>query len=426
MIGSLAVLIGGGTAMRLGASSGTLASVESLMMMFCAVFGSLTAGGLITDHIKNKSLETRSLERNNKLLQLAKKHNDITDLLEEEYRMEKKSAGLFGSFQEEELRERYELLYYRNKDAFNQEYKQLTAQQNAESPITQKFKKFWKILFVVGLITHIAASCYTLGTADRLEASPQPDQLRGWTAEAIPMPHLKDGNRYVSNPDEVVSSHTVQLLDQQLKRMDDSLQIESAMIIVNHVANADVFRIAQDIFDQYHVGKNDRGLVIVLAYLDHKVRIHTGRALEADLTDIECSRLQQTYAIPFMKAEQPDSGMIHLTNAIYNTLEKKDLPHVEVKKIESEADAVFGYFQIYIVLLGVWALLLAYLYHRYNGVSGKQYLRKNPFAKAAPVIFVGGGGFGGGQGGGFGGGGFGGGGGFSGGSSGGGGATSSW
>lgn len=233
------------------------------------------------------------------------------------------------------------------------------------------------------------------------------------------MPHLTDGSRYVSNPDQVINTHTEQLLNKMLKRMDDSLQVESAMIIVNHIENEDIFRFAQDIFDRYHVGKDDRGLVIVLAYGDRKVRTHTGRSLEGYLTDLECSRLQQTYAIPFMKAEQPDSGMLYLTESIYNTLRGKDLPQTEAQRIESEVDTAVGFVALYLYLFGLWSILIAYLINRYYGPQGRNLLRANPFVDT-PVVIVSGGGIGGrGFGGGMGGG-------FSGGSSGGGGATSRW
>ncbi len=425
--------------MQYGAASGSLATVETLTWWFCTIFGVLTGGGLIAEHIGNKQLNSKMLARQNKLSLLAKRYNDVTALLEEQYHMEKRGMTFLGSQQKELLRERYENLYLKNRQGYEQERQRLLAlEEKGDAPTTRLFKRFWKGLIVVGLLSHIAACSYTLGTADKLEEEGRPLQQKRvattgntretvlWTAETVPMPHLTDGNRYVSNPDKVVSENTVSLLDRMLKRMDDSLQIESSMIIVNHVENKDVFRLAQDIFDRYHVGKNDRGLVIVLAYADHQVRTHTGRALEADLTDIECSRLQQRYAIPFMKSEQPDSGMLYLTEAIYNTLKKKDLPLTASQKWEAEAEKAADYSVFYIFIFGLWALLIVYLNHRYNGTSGRNLLRANPFAKAAPVMFIGGGGFGGGRGGGFGGGFGGGGGGFSGGSSGGGGATSSW
>lgn len=424
--------------MRWGADSGSLATVETLFTWFCAIFGSLTTAGIIIDRKSNKELTTNLLVRKKELSLIAKKYNDVTTLLENQYQLEKDAVGLFGSHQKEQLRQHYERLYYQNKAEYDRECKQLKAQGQQDTPVSRRFKSFWITFITIGLICQTAACSYTFGTADKLQSAATPQkavastpvngtttEAISWNAETVPMPHLTHGNRYVSNPDQVVSSHTVQTLDGILKRMDDSLHIESAMVIVNHVENEDVFRMAQDLFDRYHIGKDDRGLVIVLAYGDHLVRTHTGRALEADLTDIECSRLQQTYAIPFMKAEQPDSGMIYLATALYNTLQGKDLPVSEYQRWESEAESANEYAALYMFLFVAWVILAYYLYRRYNGTSSRHLLRGNPFAKAAPVIIMGGGGFGGGRGGFGGGGGFSGGG-FSGGSSGGGGATSSW
>lgn len=434
MIITIISVIGGGTALQLGGNLGTLASLHSLFEVYCAVFGILSVAGLILDRQQNKELTKKSLVKKNNLHSLAQRHNQVTDMLEINYHVEKSSLGLFDSRLKEQLRKRYELQYLKNKQDFENSRRYLVASQNEDNPTTRKFRRFWRVFVILGLVCNVAACSYTLGTAIELDAQavPQPvspsniveDKTPKWNAETVPMPHLTDGSRYVSNPDNIISNHTEQLLNRMLKIMDDSLQIESSMIIVNHIENQDVFRFAQDIFDRYHVGKNDRGLVVVLAYGDHLIRTHTGRSLEADLTDVECSRLQQTYAIPFMKSEQPDSGILYLAEGLYNTLIKKDLPQTYQQRKEPDADEAFGLVALYILIFAVWAILVAYLKQRYNGPQGKNLLRANPFVKA-PVVVVGGGGFGGGRSGGFGGGGgFSGG--FSGGSSGGGGATSSW
>lgn len=434
MIITIISVIGGGTALQLGGNLGTLASLHSLLELYCAVFGIVSVAGIILDRQQNKKLTKNTLIKKNNLHALAQRHNQVTDILESNYHAEKSSLGLFDSRLKEQLRQRYELQYLKNKQDFEKKRIRLVSSQNEDNPTTRKFKRFWRTFILVGLLANVAACSYTLGTATELEAKATPQPISSsnlsngetplWNAETIPMPHITDGSRYVSNPDKVISNHTEQLLNRMLKTMDDSLQIESSMIIVNHIENQDVFRFAQDIFDRYHVGKNDRGLVVVLAYGDHLIRTHTGRSLEADLTDVECSRLQQTYAIPFMKNEQPDSGILYLAEGLYNTLIKKDLPQTYQQRKEPDADEAFGLVALYILIFAGWAILVAYLKQRYNGPQGKNLLRANPFAKA-PVVVVGGGGFGNGRSGGFGGGGgFSGG--FSGGSSGGGGATSSW
>lgn len=146
---------------------------------------------------------------------------------------------------------------------------------------------------------------------------------RTWTANSIPMPHLSDGYRYVSNPDGILSDSIVNCIDNIMWRMDNELGIESAVIVVNHVADRDIFRFAQDIFDKYGVGKDDRGLVLVLAYGDHLVRTHTGRSLEAELTDAECRRVQDKYLLPYVKKERPNAGMLNWTYALYDYMKDK-------------------------------------------------------------------------------------------------------
>lgn len=427
MLLALVCIVGFAAAISFG-STGSIESAELLLGIYSTVFLPLCIGGLVADHRKNHELKSNMLTRKNNLEQIAKKYNAVTGMLESSYKEEKRSLGFFSGGKKEKLRLEYEDKYNQNRKAFEMERDAFLKTFNSDTPTSVRFKKYWKKVIVAGILTQFVACGYTLGImpSEDLETSTSTvsastQSTTAWNAENIPMPHLTDGSRYVSNPDNVVTANTEQLLNRMLKKMDDSLKIESAMIIVNHVENEDVFRMAQDIFDKYKVGKDDRGMVIVLAYQDHKVRTHTGRKLEADLTDIECSRLQQTYAIPFMKSEQPDSGMLYLTEAIFKTLQKKELPLTWSQQKEAESDEAAGLLAIYLFILAGWCFLAAYLNHRYTGGNGLSLLRPNPFYKA-PTVVVGGGSS---RGGGFGGGGFSGGG-FSGGSSGGGGATSSW
>ncbi len=431
MICALACIIGGGAAVTAGANGGTVETAAFLLQTFCLIFIPVAIGGLVIDLKQNKDFDKRQLERKNQLSRIAVKYNNVIELLKTNYSLEKKSLGLFDEDERDELRKSFEHKYEENRRAYENERLQFLNSTKASTSSSRKFKEYWKAFIVISFLTQLMACGYTFGSISTETEQPLPKPVVSkkdsepvaWNAENIPMPHLTDGSRYVSNPDNVVSENTERLLNTWLKRFDDSLQIESAMIIVNHVENEDPFRIAQDIFDRYKVGKNDRGMVIVLAYEDHQIRTHTGRSLEADLTDIECFRLQQDYAIPCMKAEQPDSGILYLTEAIYNTLQKKELPKTYIQQQEERDDELAGILAAFMFVFGMWLILIGYLYSRYNENIGRQFLRPNPFIKTSVIVAVGR--LSGGRPGGFGGGGsFGGG--FSGGSSGGGGATSSW
>lgn len=439
MVGALAAIIGGGFALNIG-SSGSLEVAEMLCGMTVLYMVGLVGGGIIVDK-RDKQLNRELENRYGPKRLLTKKYNEVIAMLEDSYMMENAGTFFTSNRQKKNTRHKYSDLYSQHANEYQQELNRLEQQPQGDAPRMQKFKRIWSTVFTVGILLNIGSCSYTSGVMGQYMDDPVEEsanrtmngEATEWNADNIPMPHLTDGSRYVTNPDGVVTAQTEQTLNQWLKRLDDSLQIESAMIIVNHVENEDVFTMAQELFDKYKIGKDDRGMVVLLAYQDHKVRTHTGRALEADLTDVECSRLQQTYAIPFLKSEQPDSAMLYLTEAIYNTLKKKDLPLTWEQQQEDVIDELTGLLMVLFMMLFGWVIAGIYLHRRYSGKGFSNTLRSNPFYDL-PFVFMGGGGFGGGGGGFSGGGGssfgggegFSGGGGFSGGSSGGGGATSSW
>jgi uncharacterized membrane protein YgcG len=169
------------------------------------------------------------------------------------------------------------------------------------------------------------------------------------------------------------------------------------------------------------------GLVIVCGYEDHSLNISPGKKLEADLTDAECHWLEQQYAVPAMRANMPDSAMIYLTEAVYATLLKKELPQMSKLISDEESDSemaeAIGLTFLFII---VWCIFYLALNRKYEWLAtlGAVSLLSNPFYVSTGSHS--GGGFGGGFGGGGGGFSGGGGGSFGGGSFGGGGATSRW
>jgi uncharacterized membrane protein YgcG len=397
-VGNQVAGIGGAVAGISMGTTGTLEEAWSLLSLFCTVFIPLCVGGLIADSKRNRQMKANLLVRRNDLTKIAQKYNDVTSLLEQSFKEEKRGLGRNSK---EALRKQYEKKYFQNKEAFDRERLAYLRDNSAQTETGKRFSSYWKWVVSIGLLTQLMACSYTLGINTEPEGSQPvvattPEDTQPWSADNITLPHLTDGSRYVSNPDKVVSENTEMLLNQWFRKLEDSLQIESAVILVNHVANDDPFRMAQDIGNKYGVGKNDRGLIIVLGYQDHSLNISPGRALEADLTDAECGQLSRQYVVPSMKAEQPDSGMLYLAEAIYNTLQKKALPEMSVaeSQADSEGDEQFGIISLYLLLFSGWIVLIIYLLNRYRGTTGSHLFAANPFVKEPEVVF-GGGGFGG-------------------------------
>ena len=359
--------------------------------------------------------------------QLTYQYNDAIRALENSYNLENTQRGWLQGFTSHSLKRNYSTRYEVLASEYRAKRLQTLEAEKRTHPSWAKGRMVAGVLLVVSIILMFICCGSSL---DELESSPSAvvsstTEQRYWNAENIPIPHLQDAIQYVSNPDNILTQQAVDRMNVTLKRMDDSLGVESVVIVVGHIENDDPFRMAQDVGNRYGVGRDDRGLVIVVGYEDHSINISPGRALEADLTDAECHRLEQKYVVPAMRAEMPDSGMIYLTDAIYSTLQKKQLPQMtrlsnHDDQLEDEITKIIG---IYMLIFIGWLFAFYRLNRKYlwvDAISGIA-LIANPFAEASRGggFFIGGGG---GGSGGFGGGG----GSFGGGSFGGGGATSRW
>lgn len=193
-----------------------------------------------------------------------------------------------------------------------------------------------------------------------------------WNANTISLPHLTDVNQYVSNPDSLLNKNAQDSLNHILQNLDKKLGVESAVVVVRHVENADVFRMAQEIGNNIGVGhrETNRGLVMVVAYDDHKYFIAPGIGLEEDLTDAKCSQLARQYLMPNMKKGNLNGAMLQFISALYNLLKGEEQPRVtsnfdEMQYIES---IDIGEDCITFIIILFWLILYAWLNDKYKWV----------------------------------------------------------
>ena len=365
---------------------------------------------------------------------LTRQYNDAITALEESYDMESSQQGLLQKLTSSKLKRQYSEKYEELAQEYFGKRKTIFEEYKKANPQWTKTRKIWGKVFYIGIIFAMVCCSAAMPWSEEpsfaatSQAVSAPQETTLWNAENIPIPFLQDSTQYVSNPDHVLTQQTVDHMNITLKRLDNELGVQSIVIVVNHIENDDPFRFAQDVGNKYGVGYGNKGLMVVVGYQDHSINISPGRALEADLTDAECHRLEQQYVVPAMRAEMPDSAMFYLTEALYSTLQKKQLPQMSNLLADADDDVDEGLATMGITLLVIIAWCVFFLrknrqYH-WLGMAGAASLLANPFYEETHSSSGGGfGGFGGG-GGGFSSGG--GGGHFGGGSFGGGGATSRW
>ena len=389
----------------------------------------LLGGGYTVTRKYDYTPKNALMKKSSDLNALTYQYNDAIVALENSYKMEKKQQSFWNV---SSIRRQYSKRYQALEREYQGKRRQMTRVWEQMNPAWCKARNIWGWIFTIGMMGAFSCCSFSMPFEEdepAVSTVSSSTEERYWNAENIPIPHLKDANQYVSNPDHVLAQNTVDQMNVTLKRLDTELGIESVVIVVNHIENDDPFRFAQDVGNKYGVGINDRGLVVVVGYQDHSINMSPGRSLEADLTDAECHRLQQQYVVPAMRAEMPDSAMYYLTEAIYATMQKKELPEMssltsQSDEIDNEIIATTGLYMLFMI---AWIAFFMHLNRKYQwlAVLGVASLRSNPFYD---YNSSGGGSWGGSSGGGhssWGGGGFSGGS-FGGGSFGGGGATSRW
>ena len=284
-------------------------------------------------------------------------------------------------------------------------------------------------------------------------------QAKEYTIQEIPMVHLQDRTRYVSNPDGILSESTVATIDNILYNLEQKTGIQTLVVVVTGIEGGDCFEFAYRLGKEKGVGQKgrDNGLVILLSTDERCIQFATGYGLEGVLPDAICKRIQNRYMIePFSKGDW-NTGMVEGIRAVNSYLDGS-MENIEQKGEENMLPIyIFGAFFLGILGLSSYSVwkqnrcpkckkhkiqrISSRIISRSNGyiVEETTYLcqncghtfnrqtkssdpnYRNPGGGIGPIFM--GGGFGGRRGGGFGGGGFGGGS-FGGGSFGGGGAGS--
>ena len=178
-------------------------------------------------------------------------------------------------------------------------------------------------------------------------------QAKEYTIQEIPMVHLQDRTRYVSNPDGILSESAVSTIDNILYHLEQKTGIQTLVVVVTGIKGGDCFEFAYQLGKEKGVGQKgrDNGLVILLSTDERCIQFATGYGLEGVLPDAICKRIQNRYMIePFSKGDW-NTGMVEGIRAVNSYLDGS------MENISDEAEE--NMFPIYLFgafFLGILAL----------------------------------------------------------------------
>jgi len=146
----------------------------------------------------------------------------------------------------------------------------------------------------------------------------------------VPNPKTADATAFVSNPDGILSSETVSLLDAQLYELANQTTAEVALVAVNSIGANEIEDFANSLFNHWGIGKagKDNGVLILFVLDQRAVRFEVGYGLEGALPDAICKRIQTQVMIPEFKNENYDAGILAGVNMVIKIVKEEPVPEL--------------------------------------------------------------------------------------------------
>ena len=150
----------------------------------------------------------------------------------------------------------------------------------------------------------------------------------------VPMVHLADRTRYVSNPDGILSKSTVASIDSLLFSLEEKTGIQALVAVLTGIEGGDCFDFAYRLGRENGIGQKgrDNGFVVLLSTDERCIQFVTGYGLEGVLPDAICKRIQQRYMVEHFGHDNWDAGMLegmravcgHLDGSMENVADEDD------------------------------------------------------------------------------------------------------
>lgn len=168
-----------------------------------------------------------------------------------------------------------------------------------------------------------------------------------YNPETLPLPNSSNGVNYITNPDGILSTPTINSLNNKLLTLEKEKGVKTLVIVIERIENDDPYQLAIDIGNKYGVGnKQNTGLIIVLATLDRSYYILTGEGLEKFLPDALCKRIENRVMVPHLKKGDWDNAMLSTVDAISGILSGES----ELQYIDESEDELASVFTMLVII----------------------------------------------------------------------------
>ncbi|MDZ7898695.1 MAG: TPM domain-containing protein [Arcicella sp.] len=181
------------------------------------------------------------------------------------------------------------------------------------------------------------------------------------------------------NPNELQS------LEQKLRGYADSTSTQITIVIVKNTGDSDPYDYAIKLAKDWGVGQasKNNGLVLLWATETRKLRIVTGRGMEATITDAISKRIINTILKPYFQAGQYYQGLDEATSAII----RRASGEFEAEPKDNSEDSIIPLLVIILVIM----VTIFIVSKKGGGRNGGRGFNSSSGGWGGPIIFSSGG-----------------------------------
>ena len=144
-----------------------------------------------------------------------------------------------------------------------------------------------------------------------------------WTLTAIAQPAVPALTGRVVDNAAVLSTDTENQIAALLKLHEDSTSNQVVVLTIGSLEGAVLEEYSLEVARTWQIGQEgrDNGVLLLIAYVDRKIRIEVGYGLEGDLPDILAKRIIDNDITPYFRNQDFDGGTLNGVLAILGTIE---------------------------------------------------------------------------------------------------------
>lgn len=160
--------------------------------------------------------------------------------------------------------------------------------------------------------------------------------------------------------------------DEKAKLMTNAVSLneehDGIQVVVTTIKTLDgdtIENYANKMFNQYGIGKEDMGLLILLATEDRQIRVEVGKAMEGYINDSKAGRFIDKYAISYLKDNKFNEGLISLQEAFITEIKKcassSENASISDNTVNIDIDWIAVLFVILFIALigfGIWGIYI--------------------------------------------------------------------